>query len=151
VRTSALSPEEMNRFVADFECTITKAWEEMVRGYHDRTNNPTIDMQVEGHFRMKLVYRLLSEDLIEKCGAILASDFEGSRDRLQQELCRRIADATGVEGGLIDSTIRIFVEKGYIRPEIEGGKCRWHWTHNNRIDRLYAEPGSIADPGPLIP
>ena len=151
VRTSALSPEEMNRFVADFECTITKAWEEMVRGYHDRTNTPTIDMQVEGHFRMKLVYRLLSEDLIEKCGAILASDFEGSRDRLQQELCRRIADATGVEGGLIDSTIRIFVEKGYIRPEIEGGKCRWHWTHNNRVDRLYAEPESIADPGPLIP
>jgi anaerobic magnesium-protoporphyrin IX monomethyl ester cyclase len=152
VRTSGLSPEEMNRFVADFECMITRAWEEMVRGYHDKTNTPGIDMQVEGHFRMKLVYRLLSEDLIEKWGEIPASDFEGSRDRLEEELCRRIEDATGVEGGLIRGTIRGFVKKGYIRAVISGGECRWHWTHNTRVDRLNAEPGSsIADPGPLIP
>jgi anaerobic magnesium-protoporphyrin IX monomethyl ester cyclase len=137
VRTAALSPEEMNRFVADFECLITKAWEEMVQGYHDRTNTPGIDMQVEGHFRMKLVYRLLSEDLIEKWGAISVSDIEDSKDRLQEELCRRIEEATGVEGGLIRGTIRGFIKKGYIRPAISGGECRWHWTHNNRVDVPY--------------
>ena len=32
VRTSALSPEEMNRFVADFESEIANVWEEMVPG-----------------------------------------------------------------------------------------------------------------------
>ncbi len=69
VRTSPLSPEEMNRFVAEFEAQIDSVWEEMVRGYHEKTNPPGIDLQVEGHFRMKLVYRLLSEDLIEKAGA----------------------------------------------------------------------------------
>jgi anaerobic magnesium-protoporphyrin IX monomethyl ester cyclase len=150
VRTAALSPEEMNRFVADFESTIAKAWEEMVQGYHDRTNTPGIDMQVEGHFRMKLVYRLLSEDLIEKWGAIPATDSAQSADFLQEALCRRIEEATGVDGGLIRRTIREFVEKGYIRTAISGGECRWHWTHNNRIDLLYAEPVSTADPGPSI-
>ena len=45
-------------------------------------------------------------------------------------------------GGLIRRAIRGFVEKGYIRAAISGGECRWHWTHNNRIDRLYAEPES---------
>jgi radical SAM superfamily enzyme YgiQ (UPF0313 family) len=151
VRTAALSPEEMNRFVADFESEIAKAWEEMVQGYHDRTNTPGIDMQVEGHFRMKLVYRLLSEDLIEKWGAIQAADSAESTDLLQEALCCRIEEATGVEGGLIRRTIRGFVEKGYIRAAISGGECHWHWTHNNRVDRLYAEPESTADPGPLIP
>jgi anaerobic magnesium-protoporphyrin IX monomethyl ester cyclase len=151
VRTSALSPDEMNRFVADFECMITKAWEEMVQGYHDKTNTPGIDMQVEGHFRMKLVYRMLSEDLIEKWGTISTADFEESTDRLQEELCRRIKEVTGVEGELIRRAIRGFVEKDYIRAEISNGECRWHWTHNNRIDRFYAESESIMNHGPLIP
>jgi anaerobic magnesium-protoporphyrin IX monomethyl ester cyclase len=136
VRTSALSPEEMNRFVADFERIITKAWEEMVHGYRHGTNTPEIDMQVEGHFRMKLVYCLLSEDLIEKWGAVPEPDFEGNTDRFQEELCRRIAEATGVEGGLIRRAIRGFVEKGYIRASISGGECRWYWTHNQRVDHI---------------
>jgi anaerobic magnesium-protoporphyrin IX monomethyl ester cyclase len=151
VRTSALSPEAMNRFVADFESTITAAWEQMVRGHQDRTNTPEIDMQVEGHFRMKLVYRLLSEDLIEKWGEISAAEFVGSAACLEEELCRRIEEATGAEAGLIHGAIRGFIEKGYIRAGISGEKCRWYWTHNNRVDRLDAEPESIAVSVPAIP
>ncbi len=146
VRTSALSPEQMNRFVADFESVISKVWEEMVQGYHDRTNTPEIDMQVEGHFRMKLVYRLLSEDLIEKYGSMSMSDpvpVEHS-DLLQEELCRRIGEATGVEGGLLRRAIRVFVEKGYIRPAITGGECRWHWTRNNRIEQMPIKTESVV-------
>lgn len=129
VRTSALSPEEMNRFVADFEVAIDHAWTKMVRGYHAGTNTPEIDMQVEGHFRMKLVYRLLSEDLIEQHGA---DSTEGEADLSEEELCRRIEEATGIDGGLIRRTIRAFVEKGFIRAAVSGGRGRWHWTHNNR-------------------
>ena len=32
VRTSRLSPEEINRFVAEFESEIEQAWQEMVQG-----------------------------------------------------------------------------------------------------------------------
>jgi len=145
VRTSALSPEEMNRFVADFESEIAEVWEEMVQGYHDRTNKPGVDMQVEGHFRMKLVYRLLSEDLIEKWGAMPATDSNEGTELLQEELCRRIVKSTGVDGGMVCRTIRVLVEKGYIRPAISGGECLWHWTHNNRVD--YPSE-SAADMGP---
>jgi anaerobic magnesium-protoporphyrin IX monomethyl ester cyclase len=134
VRTSALAPEEMEHFVGEFEAWIAKAWEEMVKGYRDKTNAPDIDMQVEGHFRMKLVWRLLSEDLIEKLGEIPSDVIENSAS-IQDILCRRIEEATGVDGALIDATIRAFVDKGYIRPETDGGQCRWHWTHNNHVDR----------------
>ena len=135
VRTSALSPAEMDRFVADFESTITATWEQMVCGYHDRTNTPEIDMQVEGHFRMQLVYRLLSEDLIERLGEMPATEFDGDGARCEEELCRHLEAETGAEGGIIRRAIRGFIAKGYIRAGISDGTCRWFWTHNNRIDR----------------
>lgn len=137
VRTSALSPEEMNRFVADFDAEIATAWEEMVQGYHERTNTPEVDMQVEGHFRMKLIYRLLSEGLIEKWGVVPAPDSTESTELIQEELCRRIVKATGVDGEMVCRTIRRLVEKGYIRPAISGRECLWHWTHNNSVDVDY--------------
>ena len=45
--------------------------------------------------------------------------------------------ATGVDGGMVCRAIRVLIEKGYIRPAISGGKCLWHWTHNNRVDVPY--------------
>jgi radical SAM superfamily enzyme YgiQ (UPF0313 family) len=134
VRTSALAPEAMERFVGEFEGWIARAWEEMVQGYHDKTNTPEIDMQVEGHFRMKLVWRILSEDLIEDRGEISAEDGAEHSESRVAVLCGRIGEATGADRKLIDATIRTFIEKGFIRQEIDSGKCRWHWTHNNRID-----------------
>ncbi len=135
VRTSALSPEEMDRFVGDFEAKIAGAWEEMVRGYHEGTNSPGIDMQVEGHFRMKLVYRLLSEDLIEEYGAI-SEAVDAAMEHLQEELCRRIEGITGEDIGLIRRTIAMFVAKGYIRLRTVNGERRWFWTHNQRVEHL---------------
>lgn len=137
VRTSALSPEEMERFVGDFESWIAEAWEGMVKGYHEKSNTPEIDMQVEGHFRMKLVWRLLSEDLIERLGGISRREAE-SPSEAEAVLSRRIGDETGVEGRLISATIRTFVEKGYVRPAMEEGKWQWQWTQNNR---------SVVSPG----
>lgn len=135
VRTSALSPEEMNRFVGDFEAKIAGAWEEMVHRYHEGTNPPGIDMQVEGHFRMKLVYRLLSEDLIEEIGAI--SEAAGSAmEHLQEELCGRIAEITGEDIGLIRRTIAMFMAKGYIRLRTVNDERRWFWTHNQQVEHL---------------
>jgi anaerobic magnesium-protoporphyrin IX monomethyl ester cyclase len=135
VRTASLSPEEMERFVGDFEGWIAEAWEGMVKGYHEKTNTPEIDMQVEGHFRMKLVWRLLSEDLIEGLADISLQEAETAADS-EAVLIRRIGEATGVDGRLTAATIRTYVEKGYIRQEVEGPIRRWRWTHNNRVDRL---------------
>ncbi|MHB8829904.1 MAG: B12-binding domain-containing radical SAM protein [Syntrophales bacterium] len=129
VRTAALAPADLDKFVADFEGRIATVWEEMVQGYHNKTNTPEIDMQVEGHFRMKLVYRLLSEDLIENLGVVGDCSDSGLAEK---ELCRRIATATGIEGELIRKTVRDFIDKGYLYPGISKETCVWRWTHNNR-------------------
>lgn len=151
VRTTALSPEKMNRFVAEFESEIAKVWEEMVQGYHNRTNTPGVDMQVEGHFRMKLVYRLLSEDLIEKWGTINGPTLNESVELLQEELCRRIVRATGVDEGMVCRTIRGLVEKGYLHHKIFCGQYIWYWTHNNRANHPPMKSESAADIGPTPP
>jgi len=129
VRTAALTPADLDRFVADFEARIATVWEEMVQGYHNKTNKPEIDMQVEGHFRMKLVYRLLSEDLIEGLGIVKNCTDSGFAEK---ELSRRITAATGIEEELIRKTVSDFIGKGYLVPAISKDTCVWHWTHNNR-------------------
>ncbi len=132
VRTSALSPEEMNRFVGDFESKIAEAWEEMVKGYREGANPPEIDLQVEGHFRMELVFRLLAEDLIEEQGVLTDKDRSAGMESLREELCRRIEKATHVDGPLIRRTIAMFLEKGYLRLGELNGIYRWFWTHNQK-------------------
>ena len=151
VRTSRLAPEEIDRFVAEFDSQIDSAWQEMVRAYREKTNPPGIDIQVEGHFRMKLVYRLLSEDLIEKVGAFpRPGHADGNSDVSLEELCRRIEEVTGVERALIRKTLRSFVNSGYIKADIAGGLLRWYWTHNRHVDRMPITPGSSLKPAPAL-
>lgn len=69
VRTSALTPEAINQFVAEFDEEINQAWKKQVQRYHDGTNTPEEDLRVAGHYRMGLVYKMLSEDLLETCGS----------------------------------------------------------------------------------
>ncbi|HBB18648.1 MAG TPA: B12-binding domain-containing radical SAM protein [Syntrophus sp. (in: bacteria)] len=152
VRTSRLTPEEMDRFVARFESTIGAAWQEMIRGYQEKRNPPGIDLQVEGHFRMKLVYRLLSEDLIEKMGAFPhPGNADGCSEGAFEDLCRRIATVTGEKGELIRKTLRSLIDSGYIKAEIKEGLSRWYWTHNRHFDCLSLTPKSTPNmaPAPL--
>lgn len=148
VRTSALPPAEIERFVGAFEGQVREAWEGMVEGYRRKTNPPGIDLQVEGHFRMKLVYRLLSEDLVEKWGGFSDGDAGMGEEALLGRLCRRIEQAAradgGLEGGpesdlvggLVEKTLRSLVSLGHIGLDRQGDRVQWHWRHNRHVDRF---------------
>ncbi len=139
VRTSSLSPEQINAFVGEFEREIEKGWEKQVRGYHEKTNTHTENMQVEGNFKMRFVFRLLSEDLIESLGCNLPSDpaiidREKILEEAAEQLCLRLESATGTDAGLIRRTIRLFIDHGYIKLRQDGKTHAWRWTHNNKVD-----------------
>ena len=132
VRTSALSPEDIEKFVAVFDREINDAWEKQVRDYREGRGLPEDNFRVEGHFRMQLVYRMLSEDLIETCGCFPmehASD-NGTVDML----CAKIEEKTGFDPGLIRKTIEDFIGAGYIKPGRAGENLAWYWTHNIKVD-----------------
>jgi anaerobic magnesium-protoporphyrin IX monomethyl ester cyclase len=139
VRTSSLSPEQINAFVGEFEREINEGWEKQVRGYYDKTNTDTENLLVEGHFKMRFVYRLLSEDLIEflGCNLILNSpidDREKILEEAAEQLCLRLESATDTAPALIRRTILLFIEKGYIKLRQDGKTPTWQWTHNNKMD-----------------
>ncbi len=131
VRTSRISPEEMTRFVSDFENEINEAWEKQIRGYWEKTNTPEEDMHVEGFLRTQFVYQLLSGDLIERYGLL---EGRHSDDSSFEEICNRLTGATQSDAGIVRRAMQRFVQAGYIkqRPQNEGR--RWYWTHNNRVD-----------------
>ncbi|MDO9516198.1 MAG: radical SAM protein [Syntrophales bacterium] len=132
VRTSKLSPEEMEAFVAVLDQEITEKWEKQVRDYREGRGLPEDNLRVGGHFRMQLVYRLLSEDLIETHGHLPVDHPSGNGS--VGTLCDRIGEATGFDPGLVRSTIEDFVGAGYIKPQSAGDALEWRWTHNNRSD-----------------
>lgn len=138
VRTSGLLPEELNEFVADYDEEIRQAWEEMVAGYQ-KTNSPEIDLQVRGQFRMRLVYRLLSEDLIEEFAGAGGNDETGeSEDRGISELCRHIHLRTGIDYDLIAETIGSLRDSGFIKAKRQGDLVTWYWTVNRFDDSVKA-------------
>lgn len=134
VRTKALTPEEMNAFVADYDREIQTAWEEMQVGYK-KTNSPEIDLQVRGYFRTGLVYRLLSEDIIENSARATGRNGGGEAAEADiQALCQNIQLKTNLEYDLIEETIRSFLKSGYIKAGRQGDRLFWHWTFNRFTD-----------------
>lgn len=138
VRTSALTPEAINRFVAKFDEEINRAWEEQVQRYHDKTNTPEEDLRVAGHYRMGLVYKMLSEDLLEACGSFPADTQNSDPEKTFDPLCQRIEEATGFDSELIHMTIRSFIDAGYIKLRQKDNTLIWYWTHNNKVDFIAA-------------
>jgi hypothetical protein len=85
------------------------------------------------------VYRLLSEDLIESLGCIFLSDpaFEDRGKILEEaaeQLCQRLEAATDTDAALIRRTIRLFIDKGYIKSRQDGENLTWYWTHSKKRD-----------------
>ncbi|MDI6726063.1 MAG: hypothetical protein QMD32_03785, partial [Smithellaceae bacterium] len=106
----------------------------MVAGYK-KTNTPEIDMQVRGQFRTRLVYRLLSEDILEGAPGFAGEDNGGKiDDRNLQGLCQYIQARTGLEYDLIEETIKSFRDSGFIKTRGQGNQPSWYWTINRFVD-----------------
>ena len=132
VRTSALSPEDIEGFVAAFDREINDEWEKQVRDYKEGRGLPEDNFEVEGHFRMQLVYRLLSEDLVETCGRFPMNSV--SDNGTVGMLCGKIEEITGFDPGLVRKTIEDFIDAGYIKLARRENSLAWYWTHNNKVD-----------------
>ena len=128
VRTSSVQPEKIEQFVAEYDQEINKFWENMLRGYNNGANSPEDDLRVEGYFRMQLVYKILSEDLIETCGIFPENSGSVSSDRTAALLCQGIEEKTGMEKALVNKTIWHFIDAGYLKLHHTDGNIVWHWT-----------------------
>lgn len=133
VKTSALTPEAINKFVYDFENEIDSFWQKMLKGYADGTNSPEENMKVEGHFRTQLVYKLLSEDIIESTPVYpYKHENHSCKDHNLQTLCHMVAEKTGSHRHIVERALKDFADAGYIKYRIDGDRIVWNWTLNNK-------------------
>lgn len=128
VKTSSLLPQEMREFGASYDEEMKDDWNKTLRRYQEGKGSLEDKMQVEGHWRMKLTYQILKNDIIEKCGFIEPALFRGSKDSALQELCRRIKENTNADSKVVDDTIRDFAGRNYLRADISDNGCQWSWS-----------------------
>jgi anaerobic magnesium-protoporphyrin IX monomethyl ester cyclase len=129
VCTSGVGPEEMAMFVKEYEDKLAKEWQETVDRYARKECTPHEELLVEGRRRMNLIYRLLSEDIIEEhchADAPLADPLKAFSER--------VAALVGEDYPFVSWTIKTLMQKGYIKVESPNGSTRFFWTHNLQKD-----------------
>jgi anaerobic magnesium-protoporphyrin IX monomethyl ester cyclase len=134
VCTSGVSPDQMTAFVKEFEAILDEQWQEVVERYARKECTPHEELLVEGNRRMKLIYKLLSEDIIEGCAV------EGRSEDLVKDVSKRIAALVGEEYPFVSWTLKTLVDAGYIKAESMNGSSLLFWTHNLKLDRLAGQP-----------
>jgi radical SAM superfamily enzyme YgiQ (UPF0313 family) len=133
VKTSKLLPEQIAEFVAEYDNEINEEWGNLVRQYKTGANTPEEDLQVAGHFRMKQVYQLLSEDIIERFGSIDMA-IGRNTDKALDLLCQKINPVMGKDNDSVRNILINFIDLGYIKFRQVENTCIWYWTHNKKVD-----------------
>ena len=132
VRTSSLSPEEIERFVGTYTARHEANLERMRQGYSEGTLSAEESARMYGIYRMELTFRLLSEDILEERCGFSHAELAAAGRSAEEMLVARVGEVTDARPEVIESTLRDFIGKGFIRQQQEKSGVRWHWTHNNR-------------------
>jgi radical SAM superfamily enzyme YgiQ (UPF0313 family) len=129
VATEELSDADMDEFVGAFEAEIEKTWQEMVAGFR-LTNSPEIDLQVRGQFRTRLVYRLLSENILEEFSYPVGKKEAPDLALGLAALSRHVQARTEAETDLVEETLINLTQRGFLVPQPVGELLTFIWTHN---------------------
>lgn len=125
VRTSGLSPEDMDAFVHGVHGKVEAAWEALKKKYKEKTASPDEQMQVGGFYRMEMIFKLLSEDVIEE-----NSGYRSDKNTALKLLCKKIASLTDLDQGFVEFNMNDLIAKGYLRVTDSRGQTCFSWAHH---------------------
>jgi len=131
VSTSALSPEDMVSFVDAFDQEQNQRWQEVEQLYLEKKCTPYEQLLIEGHKRMRIIYRILTEDLVEAAPGKADNGTEPSAI-----LGSFISSATGAGIEAASKIAHDLMAAGFIRHESSGEDLKFFWTHNRYLERL---------------
>ena len=127
VRTSTLSAEQMDAFIHDAGARNRDEWEALKKKYENKTATPYEQMQVGGFYRMEMIFKLLTQDLLEQ-HSVSAPDHDTALKALSEE----ISSMTGLDTGFTEFTLKDLMAKGYIQWEESMGKFHFSWAHHSQ-------------------
>ncbi|MGD0822522.1 MAG: radical SAM protein [Desulfomonilia bacterium] len=131
VKTSKLNPEEMSAFVAEYDRYNENVWKETLDRHRAGTCSDHEYLLVEGHRKMNLVYRILSEDIIEES----TCESRNGSDPIML-LSVSVAHKTGTDEAFAHRIIKGFFDAGYLRYKLSESTFTYYWTHNKDVDTL---------------
>ncbi|MFY9398884.1 MAG: radical SAM protein [Desulfomonilia bacterium] len=131
VRTSKVSPSDIEAFVHAHEKILDEEWQEVLKRYEKRATTAYEDLLVMGKKKMNLIFKLLSEDIIEE----LSSPDGKGRDSAELFL-EQLAERTGFDLPFVSWTIQTLLDSGCLKVDSNGMSSRLYWTHNRSVDRL---------------
>ncbi len=131
VRTSRISAQEMDAFVAGIYAKYLDKAQEMEARYRQGSCTEEEFFMCEGFQRMKLIYQLLSGDIIDEASLL---PIDG--DDPASPLIQRVAQSTQMDLPFVDRTIKSLIGVGYLKSEPADPGLKWFWTHNNRVEKF---------------
>jgi predicted GNAT superfamily acetyltransferase len=117
--------------VAEYDRVNDEIWEDMLQHHKDGTCTDNEYLLIEGNRKLKLVYRILSEDLIEESPC----RNEGDSPPIEL-LADSLAKKTGTDRTFTSKVLTGYFAAGYIKAELMNGSYRFYWTHNRKTDTL---------------
>lgn len=128
VQTSSVKPQQMRDFGARYDAEMEDDWAKMYKRYYEGTGSVDDIMHIEGKWRTDLTFRVLKEDIVEKCGFIESSSFNGTFEGALAELCKKIIAYTKTDSKVVTDTIRDFAGRKYLKADISDKGCQWSWS-----------------------
>lgn len=127
VKTSGLNPDQMEAFVEDSYRQIRQDWDEL-KARHERGEAlPEEVMQIDGYRKMEFIFKVLSEDLIERHGLI-----ESESGQAFSLMSQAIAADTDEKPEYAATILKAMIDKGLIKESSFDSGASFAWTHNNR-------------------
>lgn len=128
VKTSHLEPQAIKSFVDKAISGIKQEWDDLEQRFKAKDTLTDAEyMQMGGYYRMKMIYKILSEDMVEDHGRQ-----DGDYTQALTAFSRIVAEATGLDLDFARYHIDDLIGKGYIGRTEDGDGIRLFWTHNNR-------------------
>ncbi|MBR9981235.1 MAG: radical SAM protein, partial [Desulfatitalea sp.] len=131
VRTSRLRPEEMDQFVAAVYQAHKVKTDPMEARYREGHCSTEEYLMFEGYYRMRLIYQLLADDMIDSTCLPAGADGPDATEAL----VAYIAQSTRMDTPLVDRTIKSLVSQGYLKCQPAPDGLYWFWTYNNHMER----------------
>ena len=125
-RTSQLQLQDMEAFVETFYMQNARSVDlDTEKRYQHDQLNPTEKMIYFGKKKMEIVFKLLTEDIIETTGPIPISNTDSdSHTRLSEHIAARINQPME----FVLPSIQHIIDRGYLIGDIEHGCQYWRWA-----------------------
>jgi radical SAM superfamily enzyme YgiQ (UPF0313 family) len=129
VRTSALSPEDIESFVKNWSKEQDDQWDNIVQTYLQGGELQSKDQSfVEEHFKRQFIFWLLSEDLIEKMGTIDVAHKDNALDLLCERISSHVTQKEPImTPNFVKKHVSELIHKQFIECLSEKSTQIWKW------------------------